>query len=346
MMIADTLIVALIGLAGGIVLGLAARLGRFCALGAIEDALYGGSLLRLRMWALAAAVAMAASFTAESAGLFDPAASIYLDLAWSPLATILGGLMFGYGMALVGTCAYGALARLGGGDLRALVMVLVIAVSGYMAIGGLTALARFRLTEATAVEPFGLAHAPAAAIGVPPALIGWPVALAIAAWALSDREFRMARGRLAAAIGAGLAVAFGWIGTTLASETTFATVRVESYSFVTPLGDALLYAMTSTGSTLDFGIGAVVGVIVGAAIGSALKGEFRWEACDDARELRRQILGAFLMGTGGVLALGCTVGQGLTALSVLAPSAVLAIAGIVLGAVIGLRMLVEGRLFA
>lgn len=342
----DTTLTALIGMAGGIVLGLAARMGRFCALGAIEDALYAGSLLRLRMWALAASVAIAGSFLAQAAGLFDASASIYLGTPWSPVSTILGGLMFGYGMALVGTCGFGALARLGGGDLRALVMVLVIGLSAYMAIGGLTALPRVEVTAALAMEPRGLAHAIGGATGLPVVVIALGVALPLGLWALSDRKFRRNPRAIGWGFASGAVIAGAWIATTSITARSFDQIGVASYSFVTPVGDTLIYAMTSTGSTLDFGIGGVVGVALGAAFGSLVKREFRWEACDDARELRRQILGAFLMGTGGVLALGCTVGQGLSALSVLAPSAPLAIAAIGAGAVLGLKMMVEGRLTA
>jgi uncharacterized membrane protein YedE/YeeE len=346
MELSDSTISALIGLAGGIVLGLAARVGRFCALGAVEDALYGGNLLRLRMWGLAAAVAIAGSFLAQSAGLFDPARSIYLSTPWSPVSTVLGGLMFGYGMALVGTCGYGALARLGGGDLRALVMVLVIGLSAYMAIGGLTALARVEVTAALALEPQSLASLAGAATGLPEMPLGLAMALPLAVWALSDAKFRRSSKAFGWATAAGGVIAGAWVASSWSAGRAFEPVGVHSYNFVSPVGDTLIYAMTSTGSTLDFGIGGVVGVALGAAMGSLWKGEFRWEACDDARELRRQILGAFLMGTGGVMALGCTVGQGLSALSVLAPSAPLAIVSIGLGAVLGLKMLVEGRIAA
>ena len=342
----DTALSALIGLAGGVVLGLAARMGRFCALGAIEDAMYAGSTLRLRMWALAGAVAILGSFAAQAAGLFDAGASIYLATPWSPLSTILGGLMFGYGMALVGTCGFGALARLGGGDLRALVMVLVLGLSAYMAIGGLTAIPRVELTAALAAEPEGLAHWGAAATGLPHMVFALAVALPLAGWALSDARFRGSARGVGWGVAVGGVITYAWVATSWLATSSFDPLRVASYSFVTPVGDTLLFAMTSTGSALDFGIGSVVGVAIGAAMGSLLKREFRWEACDDARELRRQILGAFLMGTGGVLALGCNMGQGLSALSVLAPSAPLAILAIGAGAVMGLKMLVEGGLRA
>ena len=107
---------ALAGLIGGIMLGLAARLGRFCTLGAIEDTLYANDTRRLRMWGIAIGVAIIGSFSAMNLGLVQADQTLYLMQAWSPLASIFGGLLFGYGMALAGNCGFGALARFGGGD--------------------------------------------------------------------------------------------------------------------------------------------------------------------------------------------------------------------------------------
>lgn len=104
----------------------------------------------------------------------------------------------------------------------------------------------------------------------------------------------------------------------------------------------MIYVMTSTGGGLSFGVGSVAGVLIGAFMGSLLKGQFRWEACDDPRELRRQIFGACLMGVGAVLALGCTIGQGISAFSVLAFSAPVVFLSIFAGAAIGLRQLITG----
>lgn len=334
------------GFAAGGCLGLAARMGRFCSLGAIEDALYGDSFDRLRLWAAAAASAILLTAIAAAAGWADPFASFYAAAPWSPVSTLLGGLLFGYGMALTGTCAFGALARIGGGDLRALVMALAIGLSAYMALGGLTAVPRAALAAATTIPNASLATLIGDGLGVAPFLVSVAAAAALGLWATAAPGVRARPRRLGWAIAVGAAIAGGWIATSQAAATGFGGVEPHSLTYVAPLGDALIYAMTSTGSRLDFGIASVVGVIAGAAAGSAWRGEIRWEACDDARELRRQLLGAFLMGTGGVMALGCTVGQGLTALSVLAPSAVLAIGAMGLGAVLGLRMLVEGRLTA
>ena len=112
----DATAVALVGLLSGLMLGLAARLGRFCTLGAIEDYFYSSSDLRLRMWGIAIGTAVTGSFVLIALGWLDPAAPIYLATAWSPVASVLGGLVFGYGMAISGNCGFGALARLGGGD--------------------------------------------------------------------------------------------------------------------------------------------------------------------------------------------------------------------------------------
>jgi uncharacterized membrane protein YedE/YeeE len=132
----EPVIVAWIGLAGGVVLGLAARIGRFCTLGALEDLFYGGSVERVRMWGIAIGVSITASFAAQALGWVDLTNSIYLSATWNPWASIAVGLAFGYGMALAGNCGYGALARLGGGDIRAFIIVLVMGIFAYMTIAG------------------------------------------------------------------------------------------------------------------------------------------------------------------------------------------------------------------
>jgi len=132
----DTTLVALIGLLGGLFLGLAARFGRFCTLGAIEDYLYGGNDLRLRMWGIAIGVAIIGTFALVGLGGLDLSKTIYLGQKWIPAASILGGLLFGYGMALSGNCGFGALARLGGGDMRSFVIVLVMGLASYITLSG------------------------------------------------------------------------------------------------------------------------------------------------------------------------------------------------------------------
>jgi hypothetical protein len=334
------------GLAGGVVLGLAARLGRFCIMGAVEDAVLGGDLGRVRMLALAAAVAIAGTAALVAGGLLDPLDSLYYTAGWSPAGAVLGGLMFGFGMAQVGTCGYGALARLGGGDLRALIMVIVIGIAAYATMAGpLSGLRRLLMPGEGPADPAGLHDLAGRLTGLP----GWTIALgaavALAGWATLDGRFRRWGGWLGWPVAVGMTVVLGWAVTSWGARHGFGAVPVESFSFTRPVGDTLVYAMTASSRLPGFAVASVAGVVGGAAVGSWLRGDGRWEACDDARELRRQMGGAALMGIGGVLAMGCTVGQGLSALSVLSVSAPLVIVSIMLGARAGLFLLVEGRVF-
>ena len=116
-------IAAAVGLLGGVVLGLAARLGDFCTLGAVETAVYGKDQRRLRLWGIVLGVAILGTHLGAQTGLIDIGATFYHSIAWNPVASIVGGLVFGYGMAMAGNCGFGALVRFGGGNLRSLVVV-------------------------------------------------------------------------------------------------------------------------------------------------------------------------------------------------------------------------------
>lgn len=343
----DSHLAALAGLAGGVMLGLAARVGRFCSMGAVEDAVYGADMGRMRMMAMAGAVAIAGTFVLLSFGAFDPNDTRYFRIAWSPVGSIVGGLLFGTGMALVGTCGFGSLARAGGGDLRGLVMVLVIGITAYAAIAGPLAPLRLWIVPVVPVEggtlDHGIAQIALSRFAFPEVLTAGAAAVALAGWAVIDDRFRRPSGHLIWSIVAGGAIVLAWFATSRIAATSFDQIETESFTFVAPLGQGILYFMTSGAADLDFPLGAVAGVVLGAAIGSLFKDEFRWEACDDARELGRQMMGAAMMGVGGVLAAGCTIGQGLSALSLLSLSAPVAIVSILVGARIGLYLLVEAK---
>ncbi len=337
-------LLALLGFGGGLGLGLAARIGRFCTLGAIEDALYGGSTTRLRAWALALAAGILLVHLGAALGLVDFGRSIYAALAWSPAASIVGGLLFGYGMALAGNCGFGALARAGGGDIRALVVVISLAISAAMTLGGPLARLRVTLLPTGPAEGanWSAAEALAGLTGLPPLLWAALAAAGFALWALADGAFRRRPRLVLSALVVGAAIASGWVGTSLVAAESFAPVATGSHSYTAPLAESLFYLMTSSAGGLSFGVGSVGGVLAGAFLGSIGRRQFRWEACDDPRELGRQILGAALMGVGGVTALGCSVGQGLTAFSALAWSAPVTLAAIAAGAALGLRQLIVG----
>lgn len=341
----ETQLVTAVGLFGGILLGLAARLGRFCSLGAIEDLLYGGSDTRIRMWALAVGVAVIGTFGLMGAGLLDGGSTFYLSIRWMPVAAVIGGLMFGYGMALSGNCGYGAIARLGGGDLRSFVVVLVMGVSAYAVLAGPFAPLRdllFHQEDVTSGTPPGIAHHVAALTHLPVAGIGMAIGVAICGLALASQPFRRDIKAIAWSLAVALAIVSGWAGTAWVQAHGFAATGVVSHSFSAPVGETILYAMTGSARPLSFAVGSVAGVWLGAFAGSVIQGRFRWEACEDPRELRRQIIGAAIMGAGAVIAMGCTVGQGMSGMSVLALSAPLTLCAIFAGAAVGLRQLIEG----
>ena len=308
---------ALLGAVGGILLGLAARLGRFCTLGAIEDALYGGSDTRLRMWGLAIGVAIVGTFGLAAAGYINLDNAFYFSVAFSWPAAIVGGLLFGYGMALSGTCGFGA---------------------------GPFAYVRAALFPRVADTgtPDGIAHVVAQMTGVPLVIAGLFIGVLIIGAMLSAADFRRNRSAIIWGAIVGLAIVTGWAGTAWIAQNGFAPQVLISHTYAAPVGETLLYAMQGSARPLSFGVGSVAGVWIGAFIGSLWKGHFRWEACEDPRELRRQIIGAAIMGAGAVIAMGCTVGQGLSAASTLAFSAPVTLIAIFAGAALGLRQLIVG----
>ncbi|MEM1375233.1 MAG: YeeE/YedE family protein [Pseudomonadota bacterium] len=335
--------VALIGLLGGLCLGLAARLGRFCTLGSIEDFLYSSDDRRLRMWGVAIGVAMIGVYASHGWGLIDITASAYLAVKWVLLSSVIGGLLFGYGMAICGNCGYGALARLGGGDLRSFVIVLVMALAGYAALSGpLASLRVWVFPVEDAAAPQGIPFLASAALGLSASAIGILAGAAVLLVSLASRSFLSSPVQIFWGAVVGMAVLSGWLGTWWVAETGFDAEPFETHSFVAPVGDTLFWLMTASGNSLSFSVGSVVGVLAGAFIGSLFKGHFRWEACEDPRELRRQITGAAIMGVGAILALGCSVGQGISAFSTLSYSAPFVFLSIFAGAALGLRQLITG----
>ncbi len=342
--IAPHLVRAGLGLGLGILLGAVARWGKFCTLGAVEDVFYARDTRRARAWMLAAAAAIAGTHALEAHAGLNLQQSLYAraHLEWG--AMLLGGLAFGFGMALVGTCGFGALLRLGGGDLRALLVLLVLGLSSTMAIGGLTAWARVAVTAPLGLDLAAGSQRLAALLGLSGeavAAFGYGVALVLAGLALAGTAFRRTGRLVRGGVLIGLLIAAGWWATGIAGHDDFEVRTVGSFSFARPVGDSLLYAMLASGARLDFGVGSVLGVVVGAFAAARRRGEFHWEAPDDPREVRRHVFGAFLMGTGGVTALGCSIGQGLSGLSTLSAGSLLAVAAILAGARAGLYVLLD-----
>ena len=342
----------LAGLFAGFIMGFAARRTHFCTLSALERHWYAGESTGLSSWILAAATALIATQILIHTGIVDIRESFYLSPLFGLTGAIIGGLAFGFGMALVGTCGFGALVRSGGGSLRSIVVLLVLGLSALAAQRGLIAQARVFIVDDVAIN---LAPSPTQSVGdLLSALTGTDLTIAVAvlaglglvAWAFRDAAFRRNKGRIATGMIIGLTIAFGWWATTFAQVNSFDVVQLEAGSFVVPVGDAIMHFATFTGVIPDYGVGLIIGVLAGAAACAWWRDDMRWEACDDARELSRHMAGGFLMGVGGVFAMGCTIGQGVTAVSTLAISAPFAMGAIVLGARMGLAYLLEGSPFA
>lgn len=339
------------GLGCGLVAGAAARSGRLCTMSAIEDAIVARDFRGAKAWGLALAIAILATQALAAGGWIDLGASSLSGLTLDWVATLAGGALFGLGMALAGTCSFGLLVRIGGGDLRALISAAVVGVAAFAFTAGalqplrtlLTGHAVIDVGEAGAALSLAVTPHLAAAAGLPLMPLGFgALVLVLALPALVDRRVRRRRRLIVAAFGIGLAVAAGW-AVTMAAVERLEQARVESLSFVAPAGRLLLALMGEPLQFAAFGVATVVGTVLGATAVALWKDEVRWEAFDDAREMRRHLAGAILMGLGGVLARGCTIGQGMTAGSALAVSAPVAVLGFLIGAKIGLVLLLEGR---
>ncbi|UGY02218.1 YeeE/YedE family protein [Bradyrhizobium quebecense] len=337
------------GLAAGAVFGIAGRAGRFCTLAMLEDAFFGADYRRLKSFALAAAVALLATQALAEFGIVDLSRSIYLTASIGLGGAIIGGLMFGVGMALVGTCGFGSLVRVGGGDLRAIVVFLVLGLSALATMRGVTGMLRvlfveplsLRLGEGTN-QALTSILCPGAGAATRAILVA-SIATALVVWALADGKLIRSPRLLVSGFAVGGAIAFGWFATGWLADDEFDPIRVSSLTFVAPLGDSILYVATFSGARLNFGIGSVAGVVAGSFAAAMLARGFRWEACDDARELKRHMIGALLMGVGGIMSMGCTIGQGLTAFSTLAVSAPITLLAIACGARLGLEFTMTGE---
>ena len=348
-------VVAWGGFALAFVFGAVANRTNFCTMGAISDVVNMGSWARMRMWLLAIAVAIAGTHALQLAGLIDLGRSFYTrpNVTW--LSYLLGGFLFGVGMTLASGCGSKTLVRLGAGNLKSLVVFVFLGLAAFMTLKGLFALGRAHWIDAAAIDlaAHGLAHQDlptlvAAATGAAPraaeAAVAALAALGLAAFVFKDREFRTSFDHVLGGTVVGLVIVGGWYVTGHLgygeSPDTLETVffgtnshTIESLSFVAPVGYALELLLFWTDKSLfvSFGVAAVAGIILGSAAYALASRTFRWEGFAGAEDTANHVVGGLLMGFGGVTALGCTIGQGLTGFSTLAVGSILTFAAIVAG---------------
>jgi hypothetical protein len=316
-----------------------------------------GDWTRMRMWALAMGVAVLGFNAMAALGWVDAGKSLYGGprIVW--LSAVVGGLMFGFGMVLASGCGSRTLVRVGGGNLKSLVVLVVLGLAAFATLKGITAVARVATVDKVAIEATAGQDLPsllAAASGIGrqrlAALLGGAIGLALVGWALARSEGRSAPVLLGGAGIGAIVVGLWWLSgvpghlaedpTTL-EESFLATNsrRMESLSFVAPVAYALDWVLfySDAAKKLTIGIVATAGVIAGSAAHALATRSFRWEGFRDVSDTANHLVGAALMGAGGVTALGCTVGQGISGLSTLSVTSFIALAAIVAGAVAALR---------
>lgn len=340
-------------------LGMVMQKTGFCSMGAVSDAFIMSSWVRLRQWFLAIGVAIIGFAFMASLGLIDPLKSIYTSSKFLWLSTIVGSVLFGFGMVLASGCGSKTLIRIGGGNLKSVVVFLVLGLTAYMTLRGFLGVIRTSTLDTVYItlptsQDLPSVLSPALGVDRPTLhlVLGLLIGGGFIAFALLKKSFWTAE-NLFAGISVGLAICAVWwvsggLGYVAEDPNTLEEVflltnsgKMESLSFVAPYAYSLDWLMmySDTSKVITVGIAAVAGMILGSACMALSNKSFRWESFRDTEDTANHLVGAALMGFGGVTALGCTVGQGLSGISTLALASFLALPGFIIGAYIALQYL-------
>jgi uncharacterized membrane protein YedE/YeeE len=342
-----------------VVIGVVANKTGFCTMGAVSDWVNIGDTGRMRAWLLAMAVAAAGVLVLHASGqasigtnTFPP----YRTPSFAWLRYVLGGLMFGIGMTLASGCGNKTLVRVGAGNLKSLVVLAIASVCAYLMLWTdfyANAFNPWIAPTAISLDKHGvpsqsigdiLAGAAGAADPVTVGrVVGWVFAIGIAIFVFWSRDFRTSFDNILSGVVIGLAIVAAWYLTggplgqawkdfAEMSATPPTRVEVQSFTFISPMGDSLRYLMSPTNFTLvNFGVMALAGVIVGSFICAVITRSFRIEWFANLNDFANHAIGAVLMGIGGVLSMGCTIGQAITGVSTLAAGSMLTFFAIVAG---------------
>ncbi len=348
-----------------LVLGAVVNKTNFCTMGAVSDWINMGDTGRLRAWFLAIAVAIAGVSLFEALQIFDTGDSRvpYRGAIFFWPRYLLGGLMFGVGMTIASGCGNKTLVRIGGGNLKSLVVAVVIGIMAYL----MTRTDFYGIVFHSWMLPLSpdlsLRDIPDQSLGTllgsllgaesPSSLNLWmgiALVLLLLFVVFRSPDFRKDTDLLVGGVIVGLAVVAAWYvtGGPLGAEWVEATefmdeppmgVGMQSFTFVNPTGETLSYLSDPANLTfLTVGVASVFGVIVGSFIYALFSGGFRIEWFVDFRDFLNHLYGGTLMGIGGVLAMGCTIGQGVTGVSTLALGSFLALASIIIGSALTMKV--------
>ncbi len=331
----------------------------FCTMGAVSDWVNMGDTSRMRMWLLAIAVALLGASVLQIAGVVDFSKSIYTGPSFTWLSYIVGGFLFGVGMTLGSGCGSKTLIRIGGGSLKSLVVYVFLGIAAYMTLRGLFGAFRVGVLEKASITlatgqdlPSLLAAGTGMARATWTALLAAVIGGALIAFVYASRDFRSSFDYTLGGVVTGLVVVGGWyvsgfVGHVAEHPETLQeafiatnTGRMESFSFVSPLAYTLEYLMlwTDKSKIVTYGIASGLGVIAGSAAYALASRSFRWEGFRDAEDTANHVVGGVLMGFGGITALGCTIGQGITGISTLALGSFVTFAAIIAGSALTMKV--------
>jgi uncharacterized membrane protein YedE/YeeE len=322
----------------------------FCTMGAVSDWVNMGELSRMRMWLLAIAVALLGASALHLGGVIDLSKSIYTGPSFTWLSYIVGGLLFGVGMTLGSGCGSKTLIRVGAGNLKSLIVYVFLGIAAYMTLRGVLGAFRVGVLEKAVITLPAGQDLPSLT-GVHRAVLAALIAGAILVFVYWSKQFRSSFDYTLGGVVTGLVVVGGWfvsgyLGHIAEDPRTLQEAfvatnsgRMESFSFVSPMAYTLDYLMlwTDKSKMITYGIASGVGVIAGSAAYAIATRTFRWEGFRDAEDTANHIVGGMLMGFGGITALGCTIGQGISGFSTLALGSIITFIFIVIGSALTMK---------
>lgn len=352
--------IVLWGLGLGVIFGFIGSKTNFCTMGAVSDVVNMGSWGRMRAWILAIAVAIIGTNLLSYYGYLNLSNTIYTGSSFPWLTFLVGGLTFGIGMTLASGCGNKTLLRIGGGNLKSLVVFVFMGFAAIMTLKGILGAFRVSVLNAPSVTmqldssqtiPALMSGIGGIAANTMQLLVAGMIALAMLIFVFMSKEFRNETDNKLSGLVIGLIIVAAWYVTghmgyaenpdTL--EMTYmgtASHLAESMSFVAPSAYSLEYLgyWTDSSNVITFSVAAAFGVIIGSFLHALISKNFRWEYFTSAKDMASHIIGAILMGFGGITAMGCTIGQGVTGVSTLSLGSFLTLAAIIAGSAITMKV--------
>lgn len=352
--------IVLWGLGLGVIFGFIGNKTNFCTMGAVSDVVNMGSWGRMRAWILAIAVSIIGTNLLSYFGYLDLSKTIYTGPNFPWLTFLVGGLTFGVGMTLASGCGNKTLLRIGGGNLKSLVVFVFMGVAAIATLKGILGAFRVNVLSAPAVtkQLDQSQTIPAIMSGIGglegntlQLLLASAIAVAMLIFVFKSRDFRSETDNNLGGLVIGLVVVAGWYITghlgyaenpdTL--EMTYmgtASHLAESMSFVAPSAYTLEYLgyWTDASNVITFSVASAFGVVSGSFLYAMVSKSFRWEYFTSAKDMASHMIGAILMGFGGITAMGCTIGQGITGVSTLSMGSFLTLAAIIAGSALTMKV--------